>query len=42
MRFLVFNNFIKQKSMIRNVTPADAKAITDIYNQYILNTASSQ
>lgn len=41
MRFLVFNNFIKQKSMIRNVTPADAKAITDIYNQYILNTTIS-
>ena len=29
------------KSMIRNVTPADAKAITDIYNQYILNTTIS-
>ena len=27
--------------MIRNVTPADAKAITDIYNQYILNTTIS-
>ena len=27
--------------MIRNVTPTDAKAITDIYNQYILNTTIS-